>query len=200
MWRASLGVIALCACKPPEPVVPGQCAEQWAAAELEALKANVKRDPATAMRRLGVDVEEFEPVAKALYRSWLEKHPEARPRATVKPDDASAATTPSGPRKFENGTLVVSVDHWFWCFTSRGTGVDWCASDRNICEQYKGADDGGCAPTDEMTCYHTRVNGQERPAGWCFKSVVSCKKGMLAWPGPEPIVLGCTTLRYNGAK
>lgn len=179
-------MIALFGCRPRDPVVPGQCAEQWAAAELEALKANARRDPAATMNRLGVDVEDFEPVAKALYKSWLEKHPEARPKM------------PEGsPRTFENGTLVVGADHWFWCFANRSTGLEMCASTRDLCEHFKGADDVGCTPTGEMTCYHTKVEGQSKTAGWCFRTVEDCKMGMRAWPGPEPIVLGCATLRYD---
>lgn len=203
MWVVA---VIVSACRTPEPASSGtvtvkaeQCSdEQWAVAELAALKTNIKRDPVTAMGRLGVDVEGFESIAKALYQHWTATHPQARPAAKQPPpvvDDTSTR-----PRKFENGTLVVSVDHWFWCFTSRKAGIDWCASTRELCEHYKSADDGGCTPTDEMTCYHTKVEGQERDAGWCFKTVANCKMGMLAWPGPEQIVLGCTTLRYSGAK
>jgi hypothetical protein len=177
--------------------------EQWAIGELAALKANVKRDPATALNRLGVGVDEFEPIAKALYYKWLEKHPEARPKPAAPAAPVSAPEITTRPSvAFEEGVPVFLVNHWYFCFASTA-GPDLCAATSELCESWMASlgTRTGCVVARQGVCFHTSKKlGGKADFALCFRTTSECKEMTETWvanKSNDPIVSGCTIFRSN---
>jgi len=83
--------------------------DQRAAADVAAIREGLRSDSAAALVRLGLTVDEFDHIAKALYFKWREIHPEPTPPAGPRLTAPVVAAPRARPSE---------DDRRWWCFIS----------------------------------------------------------------------------------
>jgi hypothetical protein len=179
-----------------------------------AIRTQIKTDPATAMLDLGLRVDDFESIAKALYVRWRATHSEPRPNPLPPPPPVSAPKPaqvesgppePPGPAPNQSGNDRI---RW-WCFRSS----DWttCEVSRVDCEleRAEAVHAGLCSrsPTPGMTWQEcVDIAADVRGASKCeWQDRAACFRKRLVLQNEEalacaPSITACKERRKNALK
>ena len=173
-------------------------------ATLARFKAMAVEDPVRLFYELGIELDQFEGVAKKLYAAWASTHPRDAARAaksgeTQPPQQAS----PKAPAHFtdENGVTVVFNDHKWFCFQVSQTSVNMCAISPAECMRFAEAMKSAptCGVREAATCIMLvdKRDGSNRSK--CFSTPAECQAmyGVFVDENTK-IESACSTLRYRG--
>ncbi|TMQ02766.1 MAG: hypothetical protein E6J91_50170 [Deltaproteobacteria bacterium] len=142
------------------PVKTERCGEgDRAVAELAELRAEVKTSPAGVLMRLGLTVDDLEPVARELYFKWREVHPEPPRRAPAPPPTPAPPPVVMLP---PSPTMADEYKPW-WCFESVGVTLGDCSLTRSECERtlarVLNVTPGACPPLlTQQQCLDTAID------------------------------------------
>lgn len=103
---------------------------------LAAVGRRMRTDPVGTMGGLGVPVDDFEMIARALYAEMVRQHPERAPKPPPPPKVVYAPPPPAPPPRAAIPMLAPpsppSVERRWWCFTTATGG--YCDETKADCE------------------------------------------------------------------
>ena len=109
------------------------------------------------------------------------------------------AAEPQSRVRVENGVTVILVDHPFYCFEVKDTGVRMCASEIERCRlvAHSMKSVATCESTPGAACFRVRDTVSGRTIGWCFATMDWCQKGKEFFSDPDTTVLDekCIVMR-----